>query len=164
MEYHSKQKPFPCKLLIFLQLFLGIGAAGGGIVFVISPTGAIFHMPISLLKHSPFNSFLIPGIILLVILGIFPLLVSFGLITGRDWKILNKFNIFTDKHWSWGYSLYLGFALIIWISVQVFLINAVTVIHIVYIALGLAIQVTTLLPSVQAYYQIEHNLRESMNM
>ena len=51
---------------IFLVVlgFLSLGAIGGGGVLIISPTGVLIGMPISELKNSPFNSFLIPGIIL----------------------------------------------------------------------------------------------------
>jgi hypothetical protein len=51
---------------ISLLAFLGIGAIGGGGALIISPSGKLLGgIPLSLLKNSPFNDFLIPGIILL---------------------------------------------------------------------------------------------------
>ena len=47
---------------IFLVLlgFLAIGAIGGGVVLIISPTGELIGIPLSEFKNIPFNSYLIP--------------------------------------------------------------------------------------------------------
>ena len=152
MSVESIKKPFTCKLLIFLHIVLGIGAIFGGLGLVIDPSGELIKMPIYLLEYSPFENFLIPGLILLVMLGILPLIVSYGLIRKRHWKVADRFNIFPEKHWSWTLSLYIGFILIIWITVQVYVIRQIALVHEVYIFLGLIIQATTLLPSVQEHY------------
>jgi len=152
MDNQSIKKPVSCKLLIYSQLFLGIGALFGGSVLIIDPSGGLINMPLTLLEHSPFHNFLIPGIILFTVLGVIPCIIAYSLITGWECKIAGYLNIYNSMHWSWSYSLYTGFALIIWISVQVFLIQAVAIIHIVYITLGLLIQALSLLPSVQKYY------------
>lgn len=152
MKVESGRRSLACKLLIFLQVVLGIGAIFGGLGLVIDPSGELIKMPISLLEYSPFSNFLIPGIILLVMLGILPLVVSYGLIRKPHWELVTKLNLFPEKHWAWTYSLYIGFILIIWITVQVYLIKQIAMVHVVYIFLGLIIQATTLLPSVQNYY------------
>lgn len=153
LENSIGKKPITCKLLIFIHVLLGIGAVSGGLVLVIDPSGGLIKMPMTILKNSPFNNFLIPGIILLVILGIIPLVVSYALITKCNWQAASRLNIFSEMHWSWAYSLYIGFALIIWITVECFYIKQIVAIHVVYIFLGLAIQAVTVLPSVQKYYR-----------
>ena len=155
MEVESGRRSFACKLHIFLQVVLGTGAMFGGLGLVIDPSGELIKMPISLLENSPFSNFLMPGIILLVMLGILPLVVSYALIRKRQWELANKLNLFPEKHWAWTCSLYIGFILIIWITVQVYLIKLIAMVHVVYIFLGLIIQATTLLPSVQNYYSIK---------
>lgn len=152
MKNDVNKKPFTCKLLIFLHLLLGIGAVFGGSVLTIDPTGRLLKMPITLLENSPFNSFLIPGIILFAVLGVSPLIISIALITKWQWKVADRINIFTEMHWSWTYSLYIGFALIIWITLEGFFIGEIVMIHVGYIFLGLMIQAVTLLPSVQKHY------------
>jgi len=149
----SSKKPLTCKLLIFLHILLGVGAVFGGLVLVIDPSGGLIKMPMTFLENSPFNNFLIPGIILLVILGIFPLITAYALISKWDWKAANRLNLFSEMHWSWAYSLYIGFALIIWITVEGLIMKQIAVIHVVYIILGLVIQAITVLPSVQKYYR-----------
>ena len=46
-------------LLIALLAFLGLGAIGGGAVLIISPSGKLMGMPLSILNPSPFTDFLI---------------------------------------------------------------------------------------------------------
>jgi len=154
MKDPSNKKPFTCKLLIFMHILLGIGAVFGGGVLVIDPSGGLIKMPITLLENSPFNNFLIPGIILLIILVILPLIISYALTTKWSWKVANRLNIFTEMHWSWAFSLYTAFALIIWITVEGFFMKQFVAIHVFYIFLGLIIQVVTMLPSVQKFYQV----------
>lgn len=58
-------------LAILLLLVNGIGAVYGGFQMITDPTGSKLQMPLTFLKYSPFEDYLIPGIILLVINGIF---------------------------------------------------------------------------------------------
>lgn len=154
MENTTNKKPFSCKLLILLHVLLGTGAVFGGLVLVIDPSGGLIKMPITLLENSPFNNFFIPGTILLAILGILPLIISYALITKWSWRVANRLNIFTTMHWSWAFSLYIAFALIIWITIEGFFLKQFVAIHVFYIFLGLIIQAVTVLPSVQKYYQV----------
>ena len=55
--------------------FLALGAIGGGIVLIISPSGVLIGIPLSEFNNIPFNSYLIPGIILFSILGVIPSLL-----------------------------------------------------------------------------------------
>lgn len=109
-------------------------------------------MSVSLLAGSPFQSYLIPGLILFFVLGILPLITGFSLIRRWDFKIAERLNIYKDKHWSWTFSLYIGFALIIWIIVQVYIIKTLSILHFIFILLGVLIQIVTLLPAVQRKY------------
>jgi len=144
--------PLSVKCLIALQLLLGLGAVYGGSLLAFDPSGNMIGMPISLLQHSPFHNFLIPGIILLTFLGFMPLGIAWALITRQKFTPAEKLNVFKDRHWAWTYSLYAGFATIIWIAVQLYFVREAGVIHVVYIFWGLVIQVFTILPNVQAYY------------
>ena len=99
-------------ILIALLAFLGLGAIGGGGVLIISPGGELIGMPLSLLNHSPFKSFLFPGIILFSILGIAPLTIIIALLKKPASTFAEQFNFFSDMHWSWTYSIYIAFVLI----------------------------------------------------
>lgn len=98
--------------------FLAIGALGGGIVLIISPDGSLLGLPVSEFKNMPFTSFLIPGIILFSVLGVLPILLIIALLKKPESKLAEQFNIYQDMHWSWTYSIYLAFALIGWVHIE----------------------------------------------
>ena len=60
---------------VLLLLFNGIGAFYGSFKFITDPSGASLGMTLSLLEHSPFTDYLIPGIILLIANGILSFVV-----------------------------------------------------------------------------------------
>lgn len=140
-------------VLIFLLGFLGLGALGGGGVLIISPTGELIGMPLSMLAPSPFHSFLVPGILLFVVLGIFPLLLITALISRRLSPLAERFNLFRDMIWQWTFCIYIAFALIVWIQVEMVLLNAVHWLHTVYMFYAIAILLTALLPGVRSQYK-----------
>jgi len=148
----KQRKSFACYLLIFLHIFLALGALFGGGALIISSDGSILSMPLSMLHNSPFHDFLVPGIILFVGLGILPLVTAIFLISEKRSKIAEKLRLYKETHWSWNSSLYVGFILIIWITVELYMIQGVAFIHVFYIFLGLLIQSITLLPSVKEHY------------
>lgn len=60
------------KLRIFslvLLFLLGSSAIGGGWMLISDPSGNSMQLPIDLLSQTPFDTYLVPGVILLVALG-----------------------------------------------------------------------------------------------
>ena len=70
------KRPFPLYMLLFLHVVLAAGALYGGWKLLTDPIG--FGMRPEWLDHSPFHSYTGPGIVLLLLLGIFPLIVARG--------------------------------------------------------------------------------------
>jgi hypothetical protein len=65
--------------LAVLQIFVGLGGVVGGVEMLrhpLNPLGATTE----LLAHSPFDTYTWPGVLLLVLVGIAPLLLSVGLL------------------------------------------------------------------------------------
>jgi hypothetical protein len=58
-------------ICIILLLFNGLGAFYGGILLIADPSGVKLQIPLSFLDNSPFSNFLIPGIVLVIVNGIF---------------------------------------------------------------------------------------------
>ena len=140
-------------ILIILLSFLGLGAIFGGGIFIISPSGKLFGMPLSFLDNSPFVNFLIPGIILFFVLGIAPVAVVFALIKKPHYKFAELFNFYKDMYWGWTFSIYIAFALIIWIQTQMMFLKAVDWLHTFYMFLAIAIIFVALLPAVRNLYK-----------
>jgi hypothetical protein len=64
------------RLAVVLEIFLGLGAILGGGAFMLAPDGHLIGATTSPLAGTPFHSYLVPGIILFVFVGILPLLAA----------------------------------------------------------------------------------------
>lgn len=134
-------------LLIALILFQGLSGVAGGIGLILDPTGESLQIPITWLDDSPFNDYLIPGLILLIILGFLPLIVSYEL-----WK---------KTSWSWLGALIIGLSLVIWIGVEIVIVGYQPrpPLQLIYGTVGIIILVLVSLPSVKRFLktQLERN-------
>ena len=108
--------------LLGLHTFVGIGAIAGGLAAIINPLEPL-GVPLESLKHAPFDSYLIPGIILFTVIGL-------GNLTSA-WTIYNKSKLqgYISNIFSW--------ALVIWIIVQCIMLNMVHFLHILFLIIGL---------------------------
>ena len=139
--------------LILLLAFLGLGAIFGGAILIVSPSGKLFGMPLSMLANSPFNDFLIPGIFLFFVLGVAPILLIIALIKRPASVLAERFNCFGDMHWYWSYCIYIALALILWIQIEMIFLQAISWLHTLYMLLALVIIFVTLLPPVRKLYK-----------
>jgi hypothetical protein len=110
------------RFLFALQLFVGIGAIGGGMMAILNPQGP-GGMPADALKNSPFNNYLIPGIILFAVIGLGSIFSSVMI------YLRSKFIGYISSVFSW--------ALVIWIIVQCIMLNAIASLHVIYFIIGL---------------------------
>lgn len=141
-------------IYLLLLAFLGLSAIGGGGALIISPTGKLLGgLPLSILDRSPFNDFLVPGIILFVVLGIIPSLLVFALLKKPTSVFADRFNFFKDMHWAWTFSIYVAFALIIWIQVETIYIQGVGWLQTFYILYAIPLILVALLPQVRNLYK-----------
>ena len=143
------------RIIHFILLgFLGLSAIGGGSALIISPSGKLLGgLPLSILDHSPFANFLIPGIILFLVLGIFPVIIIFSLMKKTTSPLAEKFNLFSDMHWAWSFSIYIAFALIIWIQVETIFIQGVGWLQTFYMLYAIPLIIIALLPQTRNVYK-----------
>jgi hypothetical protein len=147
------KRPFETWILYLLLLLLAINAFYGGISLMLAPDGSLLGMQPGWLNKSPFKSYFIPGFLLLLMNGVFPLLALYGLITkNRTW--FGWLNIYRNTYWGWTFSVYSGIITNIWIIVQQ-LMSEYFILQTIIAAVGLLILITALLPRIQRYYSIE---------
>lgn len=75
-------------VLIFLNCLVSVSALGGGLALIAKPDGSLLGMNASLLSHSGFSNFLIPGLILFACVGLVPLAVAYWLWRRKNFAIL----------------------------------------------------------------------------
>jgi hypothetical protein len=98
------------RVFAFILLFInGIGAIWGGAGLIYDPTGEFMQMPLDFLKYSPFSTYLIPGILLLLFNGL--LSTSFAIMGLRK-----------HKHFAY-MAIAQGLVLAIWLTVQIIMIR-----------------------------------------
>ena len=76
---------------IFLLLLNGFGAIYGGFLLISDPSGSKLQLPMAFLEHSPFNNYLIPGIILITVNGLFSFITLGAILLKKDkyyWLII----------------------------------------------------------------------------
>ncbi len=148
------KRPFEIYILCFLILFISAGAIYGGGSLILSPDGSLLKMEQAWHEMLPFPDYLIPGIILFLFLGIFPLTALVGLFDRKNNRFLNAFNIFNDKYWGWTYTLYSGIISVIWIVVQQ-LLTGYFILQPIIAGTGILIVIFCLTPRVQKYFTIQ---------
>lgn len=110
---------------MLLELFTALGAIPVGIMLVTDPTGAGVGFPPGWIEGTPFGSYLVPGLYLLLMNGIGMLaLVGLSLVRhpGAPWL-----------------TLILGAGLVIWIAVQLVVMPEVSFLQAVFGIIGLAL-------------------------
>lgn len=153
MKPTQRPRPIFVWILAALLLLLSLGALGGGAGMIASPDGSLLQFPEGALEGSPFKDYLIPGIILFTLSGVYPLLVVYSLLARPGWTWPDAINPFKQVHWAWAGSLAAGLIQMIWITVQVAMLGYGFWIQPACFSLGTAIVLVTLLPPVRNYYE-----------
>lgn len=118
-------------LLIILLLFVAISAIPSGALFMLSPDGSAFQMPVTLLKGTPFSNFFIPGLILCLVVGGSSLMAALAIVI--------RYNKAKQL------ALLAGVMQGGWIVVQIILLGIISNLQFIYIGAGGAIFLLALL-------------------
>jgi hypothetical protein len=157
----TKSKTVEIYILIVAVSIEAISAIYGGISLMNEPSGDSIQLPIIMLEGTIFSSYLVPGIILFLLLGFFPLFLIFPLIFKPDWPIINGLNIYKSYHWAWTYTLYTSIMLIIWINVQMIILGTGSLIQGYFGLFGVFMLIITLTPGCKRYYRIQTSNQSS---
>jgi len=109
-------------------------------------------MPLALLARAPFQDYFAPGVILVTVLGLAPLLVAFGLWRRPAWRAAARLNPWRRYHWAWSGAVLVGIALLVWIGVQLMLIGYVSRLQPLYGLVGALIIRLALTPPLKRWY------------
>ena len=155
MAKSKRSVPFLLWILGLLLIFIGAGGLISGAMLFSSPDGAMIKLNISILQGTPFVNFLIPGIILFLFIGIFPILVSYGLLRQPAWHWAEAINICKKYRWPWTAAWAAGVIILIWIIVEFALLGYISFLQPLITVWGIAIITLTLLPKIRQYYAVK---------
>ncbi len=109
--------------ILSLHAFVGIGAVIGGMAAVTNPIDPL-GAPASMLEGCPFKNFFIPGLVLLLVVGLGNFTVGF---------------IAAKKAVSYGLlSGAMGAILVGWIIIQCFMLRTIAMPHVIFFLIGTA--------------------------
>jgi len=139
----TTKRPATVIAQLVLTALQAAGAIGGGIGLVADPVNNI-GMSVSLLEGTPFKDYLLPGLILLVVVGLFSLVVFVGLLL--RWRA------------AWWLSLASGGGQVIWIITEAVLLGylpgAGIGLQIAFGIVGLGVVVLALVRPTRRYFGI----------
>lgn len=107
---------------IVLLFFLAVSAIAGALPMIANPHGSPLGMPQTLLRTTPFNSFMGPGILLLVFnefLAVWCLILVWGRRTGYG-----------------GWTIFQGIVLLLWLVIECLMLRSIEWAHYFYGAVG----------------------------
>ncbi|HET7830325.1 MAG TPA: hypothetical protein VFL03_12260 [Candidatus Limnocylindrales bacterium] len=119
------ERPGYAWIAVGLQLFTAVGAIPVGLAMLTDTTGRSVGLPGGWIEATPFGSYLVPGLYLLLMNGVGMLLAA-GLVVARH-------------RWAPWLTAILGVGLVIWIAVQVVVLPETSLLQLVFGATGLAL-------------------------
>lgn len=148
---HARPRAGPLYLLAALLAFQGVSALFGGSALVLDPSGQGLDLPVDRLAGTPFRDYLIPGLILLLVLGVLPLVTLATLWRDTRATRTGRREAHARLRGWWYASLAVGVGLMVWIVTQGVLIGFGHWLQWSYGIVGVAITATTLLPAVRRH-------------
>lgn len=119
------ERPGYVWIAVALEVFTAVGAIPVGMMFLMDPTGGLVQLPRGWIEATPFGSYVVPGLYLLLVNGV-GMLVLAGLSIRRHWV----------APWLTGA---LGVGLIVWILVEILVMPDTMILTWVFLAIGFAL-------------------------
>lgn len=146
----QRGRPLALYPLLVLIGVLSIAGLAGGWSLMADRTGDALQADLSWLEGTPVSDFLLPGVFLFLVYGVFGLILIAGLWTRRSFGLAG-IGERTGLLWSWWGAVAIGSILIAWIVYELFVIPDVVWLQPALAAVGFAIIVLAMLPSVRTY-------------
>ena len=146
------KRPLMLWPLIIVLILLSLGGFSGGIPMLIDPLSGGYLNFEDLLPLLPVSNLILPGLFLIAYMGLFPLLLVYGLIARPSWTIVDKYFLWSGHHWAWTGSIILSAGIAIWLGYEGWLVGWWPITTITAVQGGL-ILILALIPSVRKHYK-----------
>jgi hypothetical protein len=124
----SSMKWYLRSISISLLLLTAINATVAGVLFIIDPSGHGMGMNVSYIKDSPFTSYLIPGIVLLIVNGLLNFIAAYF--------------VFRKKPFASLWVIVQGILLSGWIVIQVIMVKDISMLHVIMFTIGMILTIS----------------------
>ena len=147
------RRPLFSWLLNAALIFLSIGGFYGGVAMLLDPSGNTLSLQAEL-NSLPVSNYVLPGIFLLVVMGVTPLLLAVALVTRMRWKWATNLTTWSNHHWAWTGTVIFTLVVAIWLLYEGSLIGWYPITFATGID-ALMILILALIPGVRRYYSVE---------
>lgn len=140
-------------VLAMLLFLLSTGGFYGGIMLLMDISGGKLGTPLSMLDHLPIDTFLLPGLTLLIFMGIIPLIATLGVLRRELFPFFNRFRLLKSFTWAYCASVFTGIFLVGWTAGEIILwgVNSLSVIYLLW---GVFLLLICLIPKIRDYYTL----------
>jgi hypothetical protein len=147
----SSKPPFTLWLLLFFLFLLALGGLYGAVGFLSDPSGAAMGMR-NELARLPVSDYRLPGLFLLIVMCIYPLFLSYGMLRQPRWDLGARLTAWSKSYWAWAGTLILGIVLALWLGLQAGYIGFSAPSQWFTAFLDVMILLLTLLPPVRRFF------------
>lgn len=130
------------RALVGLLVFLGVGGLVGGAGMLAAPNGSVIGLDPVFLEPVPLlDTWLVPGLFLLFVLGVLPLLTAWAVVSAPALAWAEPLERRTHEHVAWAASLAIAVLLVTFIAYEALVITAAEArpLQVLMAATGLAI-------------------------
>jgi len=147
----SPKRPVMLWPLVIVLILLSMGGFSGGIPMLADPESGGYLQFADLLPSLPVPNLILPGLFLLMVMGLYPLLLAYALIAKPNWAWMDKLFSWSKRHWAWAATLILVAIIVIWLVYEGWLVGWFPITYITGM-LGVLILLFALLPSVREFF------------
>jgi hypothetical protein len=150
-----ERRPLAAAALAATLFVEALTAIPSGILMIARPDGSAFGATPQALAGTPFDSWLVPGVLLFSCLGLLPLAAAVLVWRGRSHRWAAPVERLTGYRLGWAVAGASAVAIMVWIVTQVLMLGAVAALHVIYFTWGGAIGLLTITPSVREWLALD---------
>lgn len=149
MDTERRHRPLALWVLVGILAFIAVGGLVTGPQLIADPTGAVIGADAISLDRTPITDWTLVGWFLIVVMGIVPAVIAWGLATRHGWRLAERIDPVRTEHWSWLAVQVMGAGTLAWIGLQLALIDLKGGPQPVFLVLGIAMVALPWLPCVR---------------
>lgn len=123
-------------------------------MLIADPTGGVIGARVDWLEGTPLSDWTLVGWFLLAVMGVVPSVILAGVVTRFRWPLAERIDPSRAEHWSWSAAQAMGVGLLVWIGLQVALIDLHGGPQPLFAVIGIVLVGVPQLPSVRRYLAV----------